>query len=68
VKSHPQLTGNLDSDPFVNREASDGYAAASAGLPSVTFAGTTDRLEEDNLAETEETCVRLIEEMDEELS
>src|SRR3954452_9325885 len=68
VKSHPQLTGHLDSDPFVNREASDDYAAASAGLPSVTFAGTTDRLEEDNLAEAEEACVRLIEEMDEELS
>ena len=46
---------------------SDGYAAASAGLPSVTFAGTTDRLEEDNLAEAEEACVRLIEEIDEEL-
>ena len=68
VKSHPQLTGNLDSEPFVNREPSDGYAAASAGLPSVTFAGTTDRLEEDNLTETEEACVRLIEEIDEELS
>jgi len=67
VKSHPQLTGNLESEPFVNREPSDGYAAASAGLPSVTFAGTTDRLEEDNLTETEEVCVRLIEEMDEEL-
>src|SRR5215207_6495240 len=67
VKSHPQLTGNLESEPFVNREPSDGYAAASAGLPSVTFAGTTDRLEEDNLTETEEACVRLIEEMDEEL-
>jgi uncharacterized membrane protein YhaH (DUF805 family) len=65
VKSHPQLTGALDSDPFVNREPSDGYAAASAGLPSVTFAGTTDRLEEDNLAEVEEACVRLIEEIDE---
>jgi Peptidase family M28 len=68
VKSHPQLTGNLDSDPFVNREASDGYAAASAGLPSVTFAGTTDRLEEDNLTEAEEACVRLVEEIDEDLS
>jgi hypothetical protein len=68
VKSHPQLTGNLDSDPFVNREPSDGYAAASAGLPSVTLAGTTDRLEEDNLTETEEVCVRLIEEIDEGLS
>jgi hypothetical protein len=68
VKSHPQLTGTLDSDPFVNREPSDGYAAASAGLPSVTFAGTTDRLEEDNLAEAEEAVVRLVEEIDEELS
>jgi hypothetical protein len=68
VKSHPQLTGNLDSEPFVNREASDGYAAASAGLPSVTFAGTTDRLEEDNLTEAEEACVSLVEEIDEELS
>jgi Peptidase family M28 len=68
VKSHPQLTGNLDSEPFVNREPSDGYAAASAGLPAVTLAGTTDRLEEDNLAEAEEACVRLIEELDEELS
>ena len=68
VGSHPQLVGNLDSEPFVNREASDGYAAASAGLPSVTLAGTTDRLEEDNLAEAEEACVRLIEELDEELS
>jgi len=67
VKSHPQLTGNLDSDPFVNRDPSDGYAAASAGLPSVTFAGTTDRLEEDNLNEAEEACVRLVEEIDEEL-
>ena len=68
VKSHPQLTGTLDSDPFVNREPSDGYAAASAGLPSVTIAGTTDRLEEDNLAEAEEVCVRLVEEIDEDLS
>jgi hypothetical protein len=68
VASHPQLVGNLDSEPFVNREASDGYAAASAGLPSVTLAGTTDRLEEDNLAEAEEACVRLIEELDGELS
>ena len=68
VKSHPQLTGYLDSDPFVNREPSDGYAAASAGLPSVTLAGTTDRLEEDNLTEAEEACVRLVEEIDESLS
>ena len=68
VSSHPQLTGHLDSEPFVNREPSDGYAAASAGLPSVTIAGTTDRLEEDNLTEAEEACVELIEELDEELS
>jgi hypothetical protein len=68
VKSHPQLTGNLESDGFTNREPSDGYAAASAGLPSVTLAGTTDRLEEDNLAEAEEACVKLVERLDEELS
>ena len=68
VSSHPQLTGNLETDSFVNREPSDGYAAASAGLPAVTFAGTTDRLEEDTLAEAEEACVELIERLDEELS
>ena len=68
VSSHPQLTGNLETDSFVNREPSDGYAAASAGLPAVTFAGTTDRLEENTLAEAEETCVELIERLDEELS
>ena len=33
VKSHPQLTGNLESDSFTNREPSDGYAAAAAGSP-----------------------------------
>jgi Peptidase family M28 len=68
VKSHPQLTGNLESDPFTNREPSDGYAAASAGLPSTTIAGTSDRLEENTLTAAEEACVQLIEEMDEELS
>jgi hypothetical protein len=68
VRSHAQLAGALESDPFTNHEPSDGYAAASAGLPSVTFAGTTDRLEEDNLAETEEACVQLVEELDEDLS
>jgi Zn-dependent M28 family amino/carboxypeptidase len=69
VRSHSQLTGNeLDADPFSNREPSDGYAAASAGLPSVTFAGTTDRLEENNLAKIEEACVELIGEVDEGLS
>jgi hypothetical protein len=68
VSSHPQLTGHLELDPFTNREASDGYAAASARLPSVTIAGTADRLEEDTLTEAEEACVKLIEELDEELS
>jgi len=68
VKSHPQLTGNLESDPFTNRKPSDGYAAASAGLPAVTISGTTDRLEEDNLTAAEEHCVRLVEGIDEELS
>jgi Peptidase family M28 len=68
VRSHPQLTGNLEADSFVNREPSDGYAAASAGLPAVTLSGTTDRLEEDNLAEAETACVELAERLDEELS
>jgi hypothetical protein len=68
VKSHPQLTGHLDSDPFANHDPSDGYAAASSGLPSVTYAGTSDRLEEKSLAEVEEACVELIEELDGELS
>jgi hypothetical protein len=68
VKSHPQLTGNLESDSFTNREPSDGYAAASAGLASVTLSGTTHLLEEDTLADAEEACVELIERLDEELS
>jgi hypothetical protein len=68
VRSHPQLAGAVDAEPFANREPSDGYAAASAGLPSVTITGTTDRLEEDTLAEAEEACVELVEQLDEELS
>jgi hypothetical protein len=68
AKSHPQLTGNLESDSFTNREPSDGYAAASAGLPSVTLAGTVDLLEEDTLADAEDACVELMERLDEELS
>lgn len=68
VSSHPQLTGNLETDSFVNREPSDGYAAASAGLPAVTYAGTADRLEEDTLAEAEEACVELVQRLDEEFS
>jgi hypothetical protein len=68
VSSHRQLTGNLETDSFSNREPSDGYAAASAGLPAVTFAGSADRLEEDALAEAEGACVALIERLDEELS
>jgi hypothetical protein len=68
VSSHPQLTGNLETDSFVNREPSDGYAAASAGLPAVTYAGTVDRLEERTLAEAEEACVELVQQVEEELS
>jgi hypothetical protein len=68
VKSHPQLTGAVEDASFANREASDGYAAGSAGLPSITFSGTTDRLVEQNLAEIEEVVVQLVEELDEELS
>jgi hypothetical protein len=34
----------------------------------VTFAGTTNRLEEDNLTEAETACVELVERLDEDLS
>jgi hypothetical protein len=68
VRSHPQLKADLEADPFTNREASDGYAAGSAGFPSVTFAGTTNRLEEDTLTEAEEACAHMVEELDEELT
>jgi Peptidase family M28 len=67
VGSHPQLTGNLETDSFVNREPSDGYAAASAGLPSVTLSSTDNRLEEDNLTDAENVCVELVERLEEEL-
>jgi len=68
VSSHPQLTGTLDTDGFVNREPSDGYAAASAGLPSVTLSSSENRLEEDNLTEAESVCIELIQRLEEELS
>jgi hypothetical protein len=68
VRSHPQLTGAVEAEPFANHEPSDGYAGAAAGLPSVTFAGNGARLEEDTLTEAENACVELIEELDEELS
>ena len=68
VKSHPQLTGNLESDSFKNREPSDGYAAASGQLPAITVTCSGERLEEDTLAEVEEFCVEFAERLDEELS
>jgi hypothetical protein len=68
VRSHPQLSGAVDSEPFSNGEPSDGYAAASAGLAATTIAGTSDRLEEDTLGAAEEVCLKLAEELDEELS
>jgi Peptidase family M28 len=68
VRSHPQLVGAIDADTCVSRQASDGYAAASAGLPAVTVTATGERLEEDTLAEVEELCVELAESLDEELN
>jgi hypothetical protein len=67
VKSHPKLSGGADAETFTNREPSDGYAAASARLPAVTVAGTTDRLEEDALGKAEGICVEIVEALDEEL-
>ena len=68
VRSHPQLVGLVEAPTFVNREPSDGYAAASAQLPSVTITCDGTRLEEDTLAEVEEFCVEFAERLDEELS
>lgn len=68
VKSHPQLTGAIDAPTLTNREPSDGYAAGSAGLASVTVTATGERLEEDALNDAVELCVELIEHLDEELS
>ena len=68
VRSHPQLVGLVEAPTFVNREPSDGYAAASAQLPSVTISCDGARLEEDTLAEVEEFCVEFAERLDEELS
>jgi hypothetical protein len=68
VRSHQQLTGLVDADEFINREPSDGYAAASAGLPSITVSADGERLEEEALAQAEELCVELLKGLDEELS
>lgn len=69
VRSHPQVVGLTDAPTFVNRTASDGYAAASAGLPSVTITCLHGhRLEEDALTRVESFCVELVERIDEELS
>lgn len=67
VRSHPKLTGAADVETVTSRDPSDGYAAASARLPSVTVTGTADRLEETTLAEAEEICVEIVESLDEEL-
>ena len=68
VGSSEQLTGAVDVETITNREPSDGYAAASARLAAVTVTGTEERLEEDTLSEAEETCVEIVEALDEELS
>jgi peptidase M28-like protein len=68
VRSHPKLSGGADAETFTSREPSDGYAAGSARLASVTVTGTTDRLEEDALVRAEEVCVEIVEALDEELS
>ena len=68
TRSHPQLVGLMDVPTTVNREPSDGYAAASAQLPAVTVMCDGTRLEEDTLAEVEEFCVEFAERLDEELS
>jgi hypothetical protein len=68
TRSHPQLLGLVETETFVNRDPSDGYAAASAGIAATTVSADGARLEEDALAEAEELCVELVECLDEELS
>jgi hypothetical protein len=68
VRSHPQLAGLMDVPTLVNREASDGYAAASAQIPAITVTCPGERLEEATMAEVEEFCVEFSERIDEELS
>jgi hypothetical protein len=68
ASSHPQLLELVEAPTLVNREPSDGYAAASAQLPAVTVTGSGQRLEEDTLAEVEQFCVEFAERLDEELS
>jgi hypothetical protein len=68
VRSHPKLIDAVDVETVTLREPTDGYAAGSARLPSVTVTGTENRLEEDTLAEAEEVCARIAEAIDEELS
>jgi hypothetical protein len=68
VRSHPRLVDAADVDTVTLREPTDGYAAGSARLPSITVTGTDDRLEEDTLAAAEEVCAGIVEAIDEELS
>jgi hypothetical protein len=68
VRSHPQLVALMDAPTLVNREPSDGYAAASAQLPAITVTCDGERLEEDTLTKVEEFCVEFAERLDEELS
>jgi hypothetical protein len=68
ARSHPQLLGLVDAETFTGHEPSDGYAAASAGLPAVTITGSIERLEEGTLTDAEELCAELVESLDEELS
>jgi hypothetical protein len=68
TKSHPQLLDLTETETFVNREPSDGYAASSAGIAATTVNADGARLEEDALADAEELVVELAERLDEELS
>ncbi len=68
VSSHEKLSGGTDAATFTSREPSDGYAAGSARLASVTITGSEDRLEEDTLTQAEDAAVEILEAIDEELS
>ena len=68
TKSHPQLLDLVETETFVNRDPSDGYAASSAGIAATTVNADGARLEEEALAEAEELLVELAQGLDEALS
>jgi hypothetical protein len=58
--------GSSPPEPISTREASDGYAARSAGFASITITGSdpSERLDEESLARAEAFCAELVARLD----